>query len=386
MPLLFCFVLNVLCFLFYVFYFTFGVGVHMTTALLVLCLLLIAVNVVFALKLLARPSADNSTLNVRLETLERASRDVERSVREENTRLRQELQDQNKKQREEVTTNGHQLRTEIMKALEQVHKGLGEMQSMASGVGDLKRILGNVKTRGIWGEVQLGNLLEQVLAPEQFARNVAVVKGSRDNVEFAIKLPGRDADNSVVYLPIDSKFPVEDYQRLLDAQEKGDAVLGDEALKSLDRSVRASAKTIQEKYIHPPATTDFAILYLPTEGLYAEVLRRPGLVEALQRDYRINIAGPTTLAALLNSLQMGFRTVAIEKRSGEVWKILGSVKTEFGKYADILDKVNRKILEASSSIEDTAVRARAIERKLKSVEAVPDTEAAKVLSLAEEVD
>jgi DNA recombination protein RmuC len=256
--------------------------------------------------------------------------------------------------------------------LELVHKGLGEMQSLASGVGDLKKVLTNVKSRGTWGEMQLGNLLEQILTPEQFARNVATRPGSMDRVEFAIRMPGRnDADPSPVWLPIDAKFPKEDYERLVEAAEKGDASAVDAAAVQLETRVRAEARSIRDKYVEPPHTTDFALLYLPVEGLYAEVLRRPGLQDALQRDFRVTIAGPTVLSALLNSLQMGFRTLAIEKRSSEVWSVLAAVKTEFGKFGEVIGKVQKKLQEASNVIDNAATRSRAIERKLKDVQALP---------------
>ena len=259
----------------------------------------------------------------------------------------------------------------VSERLEQVHKGLGEMQTLASGVGDLKKVLTNVKTRGVWGEMQLASLLEQVLTPEQYGTNIATKRGSADRVEFAVKLPGHDRSDSVVWLPIDAKFPQEDYQRLLDAQEMGNTELAAAAMANLDSRIKNEAKQIREKYIDPPNTTDFAILFLPVEGLYAEVLRRPGLCELLQREYRVNITGPTTLAALLNSLQMGFRTLAIEKRSSEVWGVLGAVKTEFGKFGDILEKTKEKLDQASKTIDSAAVRSRAIARKLRDVEEVP---------------
>jgi DNA recombination protein RmuC len=256
--------------------------------------------------------------------------------------------------------------------LDAVHKGLGEMQSLASGVGDLKRVLSNVKTRGTWGEIQLGNLLEQVLAPEQYEANVATRPDTSERVEYAVKLPGRSEDrNEVVWLPIDAKFPQEDYHRLLEAQEQGDAAAVQEAGRRLEAQVKACAKTIADKYVHPPSTTDFAIMFLPTEGLYAEVVRRPGTVEMLQRDHRIVVAGPTTLAALLNSLQMGFRTLAVERRSSEVWSLLGAVKSEFHKFGGVLDKVHKKLHEATNSIDNAARRTRVIERKLRKVEELP---------------
>ena len=262
--------------------------------------------------------------------------------------------------------------------LEQVHKGLGEMQTLAAGVGDLKKVLTNVKTRGTWGEVQLEALLEQVMTAEQFEKNVMTRPGSGERVEFAIRLPGKASANGdvpPVWLPIDAKFPVEDYQRLVDAQERAEVAAIEQAAKALEMRLRDEARKIRDKYVEPPHTTDFALLYLPTEGLYAEALRRPGLAEALQRDYRISIAGPTTLTALLNSLQMGFRTLAIEKRSSEVWAVLGAVKTEFGKFGEALEATQRKLEQATKSIESAGVRTRQIERKLKGVEALSAQEA-----------
>ena len=240
---------------------------------------------------------------------------------------------------------------QVSERLEQVHKGLGEMQTLAAGVGDLKQVLTNVKTRGTWGEVQLGTLLEQIMNPEQYATNVACKLGCAERVEFAIRLPGqpgRDAEE--VWLPIDAKFPVEDYQRMLDAQDKGDLAGMDAALKALEARVKVSAKDIQTKYLDPPRTTDFGIMFLPTEGLYAEVLRRPGLVDSLQSNFRVLVTGPTTLGALLNSLQMGFRILTVEKRSSEGWQLLGAVKTQFGQFGGLLDKVHKKLDQASSTI------------------------------------
>ena len=273
--------------------------------------------------------------------------------------------------------------------LEQVHRGLGEMQTLATGVGDLKRVLSNVKIRGTWGEVQLAALLEQLLTPEQYVKNVVTRSAGSDRVEFAIRLPGRDLgddDQRPVWLPIDAKFPLEDYQRLLDAQERGDPAALDAAVRGLELRLRDEARKIHDKYVEPPYTTDFAILYLPTEGLYAEALRRPGLVDVLQRDWRICIAGPTTLSALLNSLQMGFRTLAIERRSSEVWAVLGAIKTEFGKFGEVLEATRRKLEQASRSIESAGVRTRQIERKLKSVEALPVAEAQLRLGDLEEME
>ncbi|TMP93001.1 MAG: DNA recombination protein RmuC [Verrucomicrobia bacterium] len=254
--------------------------------------------------------------------------------------------------------------------LEQVHQGLGAMQQLASDVGGLQKVLTNVKTRGGWGEVQLGTLLEQLLTPEQFARNVKTREEASDHVEFAIKLPG-DENGAPVWLPIDAKFPTEDYYRLIAAQEKGDMTAIDEAIKSLETQLKRSAKDICQKYINPPRTTDFALMFLPTEGLYAEAIRRVGLVEQVQRDCRVVFAGPTTLAALLNSLQMGFRTLAIQKRSSEVWNLLAGVKTEFGKFGEALSAVKDKLDQAARQVDNVAVRSRAITKKLRDVEELP---------------
>lgn len=263
----------------------------------------------------------------------------------------------------------------VSERLEAVQRGLGEMQQLASGVGDLKRVLTNVKTRGTFGEVQLGALLEQVLTIEQYAGNVATLPGSGERVEYAVRLPG-GAEGGQVWLPIDAKFPHEDYERLLDAQERADAEAAHAAGVALERRIRDEAKKIREKYVGPPHTTDFALLFLPTEGLYAEVIRRPGLFDAVQREHRITLVGPTTLLALLNSLQMGFRTLAIEKRSSEVWQTLGAVKSEFGKFASVLEKAHSQLNTVQNSIKSAGVRTRAIERRLRSVEALPqDSEA-----------
>jgi DNA recombination protein RmuC len=265
--------------------------------------------------------------------------------------------------------------------LELVHKGLGEMQTLASGVGDLKKVLTNVKTRGTWGEIQLGNLLQQILTIDQYGCNVKTKPTSGENVEFAIKLPGpEEGDDKVVWLPIDAKFPKEDYEVLVDASERGDAAGCEQAIKNLEAAVRSQARTIRDKYIAPPYTTDFGLLYLPTEGLYAEVLRRPGLADSLQREQRVVVVGPTTLAALLNSLQMGFRTLAVQKRSSEVWKVLGAVKTEFGRFGSALEKVKKKLDETGNTIDDAVHRSRQIERRLKKVEAMPVEEEIAVLA------
>ena len=264
--------------------------------------------------------------------------------------------------------------------LEQVYKGLGEMRHLARGVGDLKKVLTNVKTRGTWGEIRLNNLLEQILTSDQYACNVATKKSSNDRVEFAIRLPGQGAaKDGVVWLPIDAKFPQEDYQRLMDAQESADKDLAHKSIRNLDARIRAEAKFIKDKYLDPPHTTDFAIMFLPVEGLYAEVLRRPGLFDTLQREHRIVVAGPTTLAALLNSLQMGFRTLAIEKRSSEVWELLSLVKSDFGQFGDVLVKTKKKLQEASNTINQAEVRTRAIERKLGRVQELPGSESAEVI-------
>ena len=268
---------------------------------------------------------------------------------------------------------------QVADRLEQVHKGLGEMQGLAQGVGDLKRVLTNVKSRGVFGEVQLAGLLEQVFTIEQYAVNVATVPGSNERVEFAIKLPGRQDSGEPVWLPMDAKFPREDYERLLDAQDRADRVEAEAAGKALELRIRAEAKTIATKYLAPPHTTDFAILFLPTEGLYAELLRRPGLMEALQREHRVVLAGPTTLLATLNSLQMGFRTLALEKRSTEVWQVLGAVKTEFAKFGDVLAKTRKKLDEASRVMDDADRRARVMTKALRDVVALPDKQAQALL-------
>lgn len=270
----------------------------------------------------------------------------------------------------------------VSERLELVHRGLGEMQSLASGVGDLKKVLTNVKTRGTWGEVQLVNLLDQVFAPDQYYREWPTRPHSAERVEVAIRLPGRGDDEAEVLLPIDAKFPREDYERLVDAADRGDAEAVEAAARALETRIKNAARDIRDKYIAPPHTTDFAFLFLPTEGLYAEVLRRPGLLDTIQRDFRVTVAGPTTLHALLNSLQMGFRTLAIQKRSSEVWQVLGAVKTEFGKYSEILDKVKKKLQEATNTVDDAARRGRAVDRKLKFVDSLPDPSAQAILGLA----
>lgn len=275
---------------------------------------------------------------------------------------------------------------QVAERLEQVHKGLGEMQGLARDVGSLSRVLTNVKTRGIFGEVQLQGLLEQVFTAEQYAANVATIPGSSERVEFALKLPGQRADGAPLWLPIDAKFPREDYERLLDAQERADAAAVEASSKAIEMRLRAEAKTIRDKYLAPPHTTDFAMLFVPTEGLYAEALRRPGLVEAMQREFKVMLVGPTTLLATLTSLQMGFRTLALEQRSAEVWEVLGAVKTEFGKFGEVLAKTKKKLDEASSSIDLAETRTRVMTRRLKDVEALPDEAAQALLKLASVAD
>ena len=264
--------------------------------------------------------------------------------------------------------------------LEQVFKSVGEMQSLAAGVGDLKRVLTNVKARGTWGEVSLGGILAEVLTTEQYDRNVEIRPGSNQRVEFAIRLPGTD-DGGPLWLPIDAKFPTEDYERLSEAAERADAAAVEISSKAIEARIRLAARDICTKYVAPPHSTDFALLFLPTEGLYAEIVRRPGLVDGLQRDWRVVVAGPTTLLALLNSLRMGFRSLAIQQRSSEVWQVLRAVKTEFEKYGEVLDRVQKKLHEASTTIEAVAVRRRQIGRKLASVETMPEGEASLLLRL-----
>lgn len=316
----------------------------------------------------------------RLEAVRRVVDDRLRQLQEDNAR-------QMERMRETVDEKLHATLEQRLAAsfrqvsdrLEAVHKGLGEMQSLAANVGDLKRVLTNVKARGTFGEVQLEMLLQQLLSPEQYEKNVAVRAGSNERVEFAIRLPGQGDESQVVYLPIDCKFPMEDYQRMLDAQDAGDAAAFQEAARALQQRIRAEARSIHDKYIHPPYTTDFAILYLPTEGLFAEVLRQSGMMESVQREFRVVMAGPTTLTALLNSLQMGFRTLAIQKRSSEVWELLGAIKTQFGTFGELLQKTQKKLQEASHSIETATRRTRTIERRLQRVQELPVDRAAELL-------
>jgi DNA recombination protein RmuC len=327
----------------------------------------------------ARPPqpVDLGPVVARIEALERAGERMERGLREELARGREDTARELDRIRGSVEEKlqetlerrlGESFRT-VTDRLEQVHRGLGEMQALAAGVGDLKKVLANVKVRGTWGEVQLGMLLEQMLTPDQYAANVATA-GTSERVEFAIRLPGAERGETV-WLPLDAKFPQEDYARLVEASERADAEAVELCARQLEARIRQSARDIASKYLAPPATTDFALMYLPTESLYAEAVRRPGLVESLQRDCRVTVAGPTTLAALLNSLQMGFRTLAIQQRSSEVWDLLGAVKTEFEKYAEVLARLRRKLQEANNTVEDGLTRTRVIQRRLKDVEAAP---------------
>jgi DNA recombination protein RmuC len=275
---------------------------------------------------------------------------------------------------------------QVAERLEQVHKGLGEMQTLAQGVGDLKHLLTNVKTRGMFGEAQLEALLEQVFVPDQYAAQVATIPGSKNVVDFAIRLPGRSDNGAPLWLPIDAKFPNEDYERLLDAQGRADVLGAEAAGKALELRIRLEAKSMNEKYVEPPHTTDFAILFLPTEGLYAEVLRRPGLMESLQRDHRVTLAGPTTLLAILSSLQMGFRTLALEKRSSEVWQVLGAVKNEFAKFGDVLARVKAQTETVLKTLDNAQVRSRAMDRALIKVETLPDAQAQTLIAVDRDLD
>ncbi len=320
----------------------------------------------------------------RIEALRKAVDDGLRLMREDNAQKLTEIRSTvDEKLNETLERRLSASFSQVSERLEQVYRSLGEVHSLASGVGDLKRMLGNVKTRGVWGEIQLGALLEQALTDTQYQQNVAVCPGSSERVEYAVCLPGRDADGTPVYLPIDSKFPQEDYVRLAEASENGDQTAIDAAQKALMAAVRTEAKRIG-KYIVPPHTTDFAVMFLPLEGLYAEIMRHSSDVEAIQRDLRILICGPSTLLALLNSLQMGFRTLAIEQRSAEVWKLLGAVKSDFGSFATLLQKTQEKLQQATDSIDTAFVKTRTIEKKLRRVEAVEGAEAQRLLGAAEE--
>ncbi|MCI5958036.1 MAG: DNA recombination protein RmuC [Clostridiales bacterium] len=315
----------------------------------------------------------------RMETLRRTMEESLRLLREENAQKLSEMrQTVDEKLNDTLEKRLSASFSQVSERLEQVYRSLGEVHSLASGVGDLKRMLGNVKTRGVWGEIQLGALLEQALTDTQYQRNVAVSPGSAERVEFAVCLPGREEGSAPVYLPIDSKFPQEDYARLTEAAQNGDQQAVEGAQKALLNAVRTEARRIG-KYIVPPYTTDFAVMFLPLEGLYAEVMRHAGVVEAIQREQRVLISGPSTLLALLNSLQMGFRTLAIEQRSAEVWKLLGAVKGDFGSFATLLQKTQEKLQQATDSIDTAFVKTRAIEKKLRRVEAVKGEEARRML-------
>ncbi len=371
----------------------------MGTIILIAAIAALAIVQALLWRRLSRP-ADLGPVLARLDAVERGEERMERGLREELGRNRDELARESRAMREETARQldrirgvvdeklqdtlerrlGESFRT-VGDRLEQVHRGLGEMQALAAGVGDLKRMLTNVRVRGTWGEVQLHMLLEQMLTPEQYDENVAT-SGTGERVEFAIRLPGPDA-RSVVWLPIDAKFPQEDYGRLVEAAERGDPGAVETCARELENRIRQCARDVASKYIAPPATTDFAIMYLPTEGLYAEALRRPGLMDSLQREFRVTIAGPTTLSAILNSLQMGFRTLAIQKRSSDVWELLGEVKTEFEKYAETLARLRKKLQEADGAVEAGLTRTRVIRRKLKDVEALPSTGDIAPIELAE---
>ncbi len=306
----------------------------------------------------------------KLENMRRSMEERIKSLQDDNSqKLEKMRQTVDEKLHETLEKRLGESFKQVSDRLEQVHRGLGEMQSLAVGVGDLKKVLSNVKSRGTLGEVQLGNILEQVFAPTQYVKDFAPRQESRDHVEYAIKYPGRDGEP--VYLPIDSKFPVEDYQRLMEAQDRGDAVMVEEAAKALERRIKAEAKDIKEKYLNPPVTTDFGILFLPFEGLYAEVLRRPGLYETLHTEFKVAVCGPTTILAFLNSLQMGFRTITIQKRSQEVWQLLSVIKNEFSKFGDLLDKTQKKLQEAGETIEQVAKSTKKMDKKLSDVEALP---------------
>ena len=339
--------------------------------------------------------SNRKTIDEKLEIVRKNTDEKLESIRQSTTAQISELTQKNSEQLEQMrqtvdeklqktleTRIGESFRL-VNERLEQVYKGLGEMQTLAAGVGDLKKVLSNVKTRGILGEVQLGNILEQILAPEQYDTNVATVPGSLERVEYAVRLPGNGDENSLVYLPIDAKFPGDAYARLVDAYEAGDPSLVDSAAKDLERIIKSEAKDIREKYVAPPYTTDFGIMFLPVEGLYAEVVRR-GLLEVLQRDYKVNIAGPTTMAALLNSLQMGFRTLAIEKHTSEVWETLGAVKTEFDKFEDVLNSAQKRLNSVGDDLNKLiGTRTRSIKRKLRSVESLEDARAVQLLGTSD---
>jgi len=340
--------------------------------------------------------AFTTTVNNRLTSLDTNLRTSLENLRQQNEEKLTQIQQNNETKLEEMRrTVDERLQTtletrlassfqQVSEQLDRVHQGLGEMQTLASGVGDLKRVLSNVKNRGVMGEIQLSNLLEQILTPEQYVINFRPFKRREEIVEFAIRLPGRDMDAESLYLPVDAKFPIEVYERMTTALEGADVEEITLRRSELDKSIRTCAKQIRDKYINPPLTTDFALMFLPMEGLFAEVMRSPELFETIRRDYHVIITGPTTLTALLNSLQMGFRTLAIEKRSSEVWKLLGAIKTEFGKFGDVLSRTQKKLQEASNVIESANERTRVIQRKLRNIEELPHEEAQDLLELNQE--
>ncbi len=385
----------------------------------VLLIILIAVNAYLAYLFLFKKDDKNQKLEQGISNLEKLQERTEKTLRDEMSISRRESSVNEKRIREEISNlfkglgdvverrletiqkdNNEKLEKMrstveekldntldkrlgekfklVSNQLEQVYRGLGEMKNLATGVGDLKKVLSNIKTRGVWGEVQLENILSEVFTNSQYKKNVATKKGSQERVDFAITLPGRK-DDSEILLPIDAKFPLEDYQKLIEAQEKGDLLLIDQFSKALEFRVKTEAKSIKEKYIDSPRTTDFAILFLATEGLYAEILKRPGLAEKIQREFRVLLTGPSTTTALLNSLQMGFRTLAIEKRSSEVWEILANIKTEFGTFADLLDKTHKKLEEATHTIESASSKSRTIEKRLNKVQQLPEGKSVKQL-------
>lgn len=320
---------------------------------------------IFSQQLVELTKQNSTNLELIRNTVEKRLTDLQNDNNQKLEKMRETVDEKLQSTLEKRLSQSFQ---SVSERLEQVHKGLGEMQHLAVGVGDLKKVLSNVKTRGTWGEVQLGNLLEQILTKDQYQANVATKKDSKDIVEYAIKLPGKDKHLDHIWLPIDAKFPIEDYQRLLDAEDSNDKIAIEAANKAIEKRLKDEGKKIKTKYIDPPNTTDFAILFIPIEGLYAQVLKLPGLVDFIQREYRVMITGPTTITAILNSLQMGFRTLAIEKQSSEIWQTLSEVKTEFGRFGEILERTQKKLQEASNQIDAGATRARAIERKLKNVD------------------
>ena len=357
------------------------------SVLFIVIAVLLAINFIVMMAFFLRLGKKHTQMEDKFTQLGSNQERIEQVIKSEVSLSREEENTRARNNREELTGTlklfeqavEHRLGDSfklISERLESVYRGLGEMKNLASSVGDLKKVLTNVKTRGILGEVQLGMLLEQILTPAQYDTNVVTKKGGSERVEFAVKLPGRDEDGkNPVWLPIDAKFPQEDYQRLLEAQEQANPELVERYAKQLEIRIKAEAKDIKDKYIDPPYTTDYGIMFVPTEGLFAEILRRPGLRELIQRDHRVMIAGPTILAALLNSLQMGFRTIAIEKHSSQVWQLLGVIKTEFAKFGDLLDKTKKKMQETVNTIDDASAKARNIRRKLRKVQELPVADA-----------